>query len=119
MNEQLRLGARVFRFQCSVCHTIDGANGLTHLSGSWTTDQKRMNIAKLQHTKTFMPPFAGTAGELEALVQLISWVNVGRPGEWRRSGDAAVLRRIEGWLREAGTEPGNSKGQGVHPGGAD
>ncbi len=118
-NEQLRLGARVFRFQCSVCHTIAGANGLKHLSGSWTTEQKRMNIAKLQHTKTFMPPFAGTARELEALVQLISWVNVGRPAEWRQSGDGAVLRQIEGWLLEAGTEPGSSKGPGVDAGGAD
>src|SRR5690606_7239481 len=26
--DELRLGARVYRFQCSVCHTMNGANGL-------------------------------------------------------------------------------------------
>ncbi len=51
----------VYRFQCSVCHTYDGANGLLELTGTWTLDQKRLNIAQLQRTKPFMPPFAGTA----------------------------------------------------------
>ena len=37
-NDQLRIGARVYRFQCSVCHTLRGMNGLTHLTSSWTTD---------------------------------------------------------------------------------
>lgn len=81
-NDQLRLGARVFRVQCSVCHTMTGMNGLTHLAGSWTTEQRRLNIARLEHTKEFMPPFAGNAAELEALVQLIEWEKAERPKEW-------------------------------------
>ncbi len=105
-NDQLKLGAKVFRFHCSVCHTIDGANALTHLSGSWTLSQKRMNIAKLQRTKTFMPPFAGTPRELEALVQFISWNTEDRPGDWPESDDAEVLKSIQSWLDEVGTEPG-------------
>ena len=32
-----------------------------------------MNIAKLQRTKPFMPPFAGNAEEVEALVQWLRW----------------------------------------------
>lgn len=104
--EQLRLGAKVFRFQCSVCHTLDGANGLTHLAGTWTVQQKRLNIAKLQHTKPFMPPFAGTAKELEALVQLITWHSAGRPQPWPVSEDPQVLAQIARWIEEAGTEPG-------------
>jgi len=103
-NDQVRLGARVFRFQCSVCHTIDGANGLTHLAGSWLIDQKRMNIAKLQHTKPFMPPFAGTAEEVEALVQMLTWINQGRPRDWPVSADPQVLVQIQRWLDEAGTK---------------
>lgn len=103
--EQLRLGAAVFRFQCSTCHTIDGVNGLTHLAGTWTTDQKRMNIAKLQHTKAFMPPFAGTSAELEALVQLIEWNNAGAPADWRTGADPKSLEEIEFWLAEAGPNP--------------
>lgn len=104
-NDQLRLGAKVYRFQCSVCHTVWGVNGLTGLTGSWTLDQKRMNIAKLQHTKPFMPPFAGTALELEALVQYLSWETAGGPGSWPETRDPPVLQRINGWLQEAGTRP--------------
>ena len=93
-NDQLREGAKVYRFQCSVCHTYDGANGLLDLTGTWTLDQKRLNIAQLQRTKPFMPPFAGTAAELEALVQVLTWRRAGMPPagrprtirpRWRRS----------------------------------
>jgi mono/diheme cytochrome c family protein len=105
-NDQVRLGAKVFRFHCSVCHTMDGANAVTHLAGSWSADQKRMNIAMLQRTKTFMPPFAGTADELEALVQMISWHVAGRPRQWALSDEPEVRKRIQRWLDEVGTRPG-------------
>jgi mono/diheme cytochrome c family protein len=103
--DQLRLGAKVYRFQCSVCHTLAGANGLTHLVGTWTLEQKRMNLAKLQYTKPFMPPFAGTAEELEALVQMLTWLKAGRPAAWPESRDPDALARIRKWLEEAGTAP--------------
>jgi cytochrome bd ubiquinol oxidase subunit I len=103
-NEQVRLGMKVFRFQCSVCHTMEGANGLIHLAGTWTPDQKRLNIAKLQYTKPFMPPFAGTAEELEALVQMVAWTAAGRPTAWPRSDDPQDRARIVQWLAEAGTK---------------
>jgi cytochrome bd-type quinol oxidase subunit 1 len=109
-NDQLRLGARVFRFHCSICHTIDGTNALRHLAADWTPTQRRMNIAQLQRTKTFMPPFSGTPEELEALVRLIEWDDAGRPREWPESTDAAgwqdQRRRIREWLDEVGTAPG-------------
>lgn len=100
---QLKLGAKVFRFHCSVCHTMEGANALSHLAGDWTTQQKRMNIAKLQRTKTFMPPFAGTPEELEALVQLIEWTKAGRPADWEST---TAPPEIRAWLDEVGTGPG-------------
>jgi mono/diheme cytochrome c family protein len=105
-NNQLQLGAKVFRFQCSICHTMSGANGLTHLTGSWLVDQKRMNIAKLQYTKPFMPPFAGTPEELEALVQLLTWESGGRQNQWPVSDDPKVFANLRRWLDEAGTAPG-------------
>jgi mono/diheme cytochrome c family protein len=104
-NDQVRLGAKVFRFQCSVCHTVSGANGLIHLAGSWTPDQKRLNIAKLQRTKPFMPPFAGTPEELEALVQMIDWETQGNPKTWPLSNNEEDLARIARWLEEAGPGP--------------
>jgi mono/diheme cytochrome c family protein len=99
--EQLRTGAKVFRAQCSVCHTIRSANALIHLAGTWTEEQLRMNIAKLQRTKAFMPPFAGTADEVEAVVQLIRWESAGAPRTWPETPTAP---QIQGWLDEAGTE---------------
>jgi mono/diheme cytochrome c family protein len=104
-NEQLKTGAKVFRLLCSVCHTYDGANGLAALTDQWTLDQKRLNIAQLQRTKGFMPPFAGTAGDVEAIVQLLSWRKAGMPRTWNRSEDPAILARIKDWLDQVGTEP--------------
>lgn len=103
---QLQTGAKVYRIQCSVCHTIDGANGLTHLTSTWTPSQLRLNIAQLQRTKPFMPPFAGTAKEVEAIVQFIQWNLAGRPEEWERKFEPAVIREIEKHLDEVGTKPG-------------
>jgi len=100
--EELRTGMKVFRFQCSVCHTLGGMNGLAHLTGSWDLEQMRGNIAKLQQTKPFMPPFAGTAHDVEALVQLLAWHRAGSPASWPSSSDAGTLAKIDAWLDEAG-----------------
>jgi mono/diheme cytochrome c family protein len=99
--EQLRLGAKVFRVQCSICHTMSGANALVHLAGTWTDEQLRMNVAQLDRTKPFMPPFAGTPEEVEAIGQLIRWEHAGAPSGWPdTSGDPEVLARIRAWLDE-------------------
>lgn len=101
-NQQLVLGAKVYRIQCSVCHTLNGANALADLAEAWSLDQKRLNIAQLQRTKTFMPPFAGTPAEVEALVQFLTWHQAHRPAEWAATHDHAVLAQIRQWLDAAG-----------------
>jgi hypothetical protein len=106
-NEVVTLGAKVFRRQCAVCHTMEGSNAVVHLTGSWDIDQMRMNIAKLQQTKPFMPPFAGTARELESLVQYIEWVHAKRPSSWPDTISEPALNQIQDWLNEAGTQPAN------------
>jgi hypothetical protein len=103
-SEQLRLGALVFRRQCSTCHTLHGANALADLTEHWGLDQMRLNIARLQHTKPFMPPFAGTPQELEALVQMLAWTKSARPDQWPAGGNAETLAQIKAWLDEAGTK---------------
>lgn len=108
VNDQLRSGALVFRNQCSVCHTVRGINGLVHLMGTWTPDQMRLNVAKLQWTKNFMPPFAGTPHELEALTQLVRWETAGRPSTWPESASPEVVADIARWLEEAGTGPASA-----------
>jgi mono/diheme cytochrome c family protein len=102
-NDQVRTGALTYRNLCSVCHTVSGVNGLTHLMGSWSIEQQRLNVAKLQWTKGFMPPFAGTPEELEALVRYVRWETAERPRVWEETEDEAALRRIKAWLEEAGT----------------
>ena len=103
--DQLRMGALTFRNQCAVCHTESGVNGLTHLMGKWTLNQQRLNVAQLQWTKGFMPPFAGTPSELESLVQYVSWVSAGKPREWTETRDEKVLAQIKAWMDEAGPYP--------------
>lgn len=101
----LRTGQKVFRLQCSVCHTLNGANGVDHLVATWKADQMRMNLAMLQNTKAFMPPFAGTPDELESLVQFLLWRRDEQPGAWQPAlpqARQARLEQIAKWLREAG-----------------
>jgi cytochrome d ubiquinol oxidase subunit I len=108
-NPQLALGARVVRAQCSACHTMNGANALVHLGGGWSLEQLRLNIAKLQRTKAFMPPFAGPATEVEAVAQLIAWEAAGAPRTWAVSDEPEVLAQITRWLDEAGTLPAGTR----------
>jgi hypothetical protein len=76
------------------------------LTGTWALEQKRLNIAQLQRTKAFMPPFGGPALELEALVQLLSWRRAGKPQSWPLSDDPTTLKTIQEWLDQAGARPG-------------
>jgi cytochrome bd ubiquinol oxidase subunit I len=105
-SEQLRRGAHVHRVLCDACHTMNGANGLVHLTDTWTDDQLRLNIAKLQKTKGFMPPFAGNAEDVEAIVQLIKWERDGATPKATAAAesDEATLAQIARWLDEAGTK---------------
>lgn len=106
----LRTGALVFREQCSVCHTTNGVNSLPGLTKGWDGEMMRQNFAKLQELKPFMPPFAGTPEELDALAEYLGWLHAGRPATWPdATADRAVyvdrLERIRGWLDEAGPLP--------------
>ena len=78
-----------------------GIDGPTVEFGTFGVDQQRLNIAKLQHTKPFMPPFAGTAEEVEAIVQYLTWEYADRPAAWSESKAPVVISRIGAWLAEA------------------
>lgn len=116
-SDQVRLGAKVFRIQCSICHTVRGTNGLHELTRTWSSSQKRLNIAQLQQTKPFMPPFAGTARELEGLVQFLEWDAADRPAEWVGTDDPEIEAQIQQWIDEstmktAAHAPADEKGEG-------
>ena len=93
-------GSLVHRVLCDACHTMHGSNALVELARTWTDDQLRLNIAKLQRTKGFMPPFAGNAEDVEALVQLLRWEIAGAPSVWAETNVSPEIAR---WLVEAGT----------------
>jgi mono/diheme cytochrome c family protein len=102
--EQLARGARTFRMLCDACHTLRGANALVELTRTWTDDQLRLNLAKLQRTKGFMPPFAGNADDVESLVQLLRWEHKGRAASFAPTSSPEALAQIARWLDEAGTQ---------------
>jgi cytochrome bd ubiquinol oxidase subunit I len=106
--EQLARGARVERALCDACHTMHGANSLVELTRTWADDQLRLNIAKLQRTKGFMPPFAGNAEDVEALVQLLRWERGEPDAALGRATPPDTLAQIARWLDEAGTAPAGS-----------
>ena len=97
---QLARGALVERALCDACHTMRGTNALVELTHTWSDDQLRLNIAKLQRTKGFMPPFAGNADDVEAIVQLMRWEDAGAPSAWPT---AATPPEIARYLQEVGT----------------
>jgi hypothetical protein len=97
---QLARGAKVERALCDACHTMHGANSLVELTRSLSDDQLRLDVAKLQKTKDFMPPFAGNADDVEAVVQLIRWETQHAPRSWPETEAAPEIAR---WLDEAGT----------------
>ena len=98
---QLARGAKVERVLCDACHTMRGTNALVELTRTWTDDQLRLNLAKLQRTKAFMPPFAGNADDVEALVQLLRWERAGAPATWP---ETQAPPQIATWLDEAGVK---------------
>lgn len=111
-SELLALGAKTLRDQCGVCHTLEGVNSIAHLTATWTPRQLRLNLAQLQRTKPFMPPFAGTARELEGLCRLLEWHRAGRPPDGARAAPTEEeLSRLERWLEEAGWRPASEVGR--------
>ena len=100
-NDQLRRGAKVERALCDACHTMKGGNALVELTRAMSDDQLRLDIAKLQHTKAFMPPFAGNADDVEALAQLLRWETKGAPASWPVTSTPPA---IAGYLDEAGVK---------------
>jgi hypothetical protein len=80
---------------------MHGANAVADLARTWTDEQLRLNIAKLQKTKGFMPPFAGDAADVEALVQLVRWELAGAPATWQVDAGSAHAADVARWLDEA------------------
>jgi mono/diheme cytochrome c family protein len=65
------LGHRVFRVECSTCHTYRGVKGIFRKTRGWSGETIFNFISSYKYTHPYMPPFVGTEGESEALAFFI------------------------------------------------
>ncbi|MBU2650705.1 MAG: cytochrome C [Bacteroidetes bacterium] len=68
----LEAGYELFTLQCLACHTIDGYNGITAQTAHLTERGLIAKLTGLGKINDYMPPFAGTELEKEALAAYIS-----------------------------------------------
>lgn len=73
--DPLKMGAKVFRFHCQSCHTVNGFNGIKFAVKGWKKDFLDVQIQNLDQLKGYMPPFLGTEEERKALVEWLYSLN--------------------------------------------
>jgi len=73
--DPLRMGEKVFRWQCQSCHTLNGFNGIKFAVKGWNRDFLDFQLRRLNELKGFMPPFVGTDAERRALVEWLYSLN--------------------------------------------
>jgi cytochrome bd-type quinol oxidase subunit 1 len=76
-NDRVRAGRIVYRELCASCHTPTSVNGLLGHTRTWDREMLEQNIRKLHLLKPFMPPFAGSEGDLEFLADWLVWLREG------------------------------------------
>ncbi len=70
---QLEAGLELFIHQCYACHTLGGLNNdLVPLTAHMSHQALASYISKIHQIRYFMPPFAGTQQEAEALAAFIA-----------------------------------------------
>ena len=68
----IALGAMLFRQQCSVCHTYRGINGIFKKQSQLADEETAaLFLDSYEFTHPYMPPFAGTQKEKEALTKFL------------------------------------------------
>ncbi len=77
-NNMLEAGAEIFRLQCMSCHTLDRYNGIKSRTDRLTMRGLEAQLTGMGKVQTYMPPFAGTEQEKEALAAYIFEVIQGK-----------------------------------------
>ena len=75
---KLQAGAEIFRLQCQSCHTIDNYNGIKSRTDKLTERGIEAQLTGMGKVNTYMPPFAGTQKEKEALAAYLYEVIQGK-----------------------------------------
>ncbi len=85
-----KAGAELFRLQCASCHTIEGYNGIRPLLFGWDEQMIDQALRRLHQLRGFMPPFAGTPEERQALAK---WLAVIAKGEGWKPEEETIAQR--------------------------
>lgn len=72
-NGKNALGHMLFRLECSTCHTYRGINGIFNKRAIVASEEAALRfLDSYQYSHPYMPPFAGTQEEKEALAQFMA-----------------------------------------------
>lgn len=67
------LGHMLFRLECSTCHTYRGVNGIFNKRAILSSEEAALGfLDNYQFSHPYMPPFAGTQDEKEALAKFLA-----------------------------------------------
>lgn len=73
-------GAELFRYQCYICHTVDGINNPIKPKVAHMDFASMQNyLDRIHQIRYFMPPFAGTEKEKQALAAYLVGTLHGKP----------------------------------------
>lgn len=73
---KVKVGEKLYYFQCRYCHTINGVNAIQDRVKGWDEQAIYHRIGQLNSPATpFMPPFAGTDEERAALAAYLATLN--------------------------------------------
>lgn len=99
--DPVKLGEKMFRFQCKACHTINGFNAIKPMVKGWRRDFLDYQLTNLDQLKGYMPPFRGNEEERRALIEFLYGLNEPPAG----SGVSAVSTQDKTSRREQPSRP--------------
>ena len=75
--QRREIGRVLFQYHCNDCHAVTGYSGVDQLMRGWTRDMIRDVVRAPDRAVFFMPPWCGTAEEVEVLTDYLQ--SVARP----------------------------------------
>lgn len=84
--ERVEVGRVLFQYHCNACHAVAGYSGMRALTRGWSRPMLRDLVEHPERVRFFMPPWAGTPEEAEALADYLAAVAPPPPPGMRYDG---------------------------------